>query len=71
MWHTFLIDLVLLSVSREVRIAAADQFLLVSTWCSGGHQHLQFSITLLFAVLNTTVVEYAKQSQEYFQVDFQ
>ncbi|XP_012278998.1 probable ubiquitin carboxyl-terminal hydrolase FAF-X [Orussus abietinus] len=67
-WHTFLIDLVLLSTSRAVRMAAAEQFLLISTWCSSGHQPLQFSIMLLFTVLNTTVVENAKQSHEYFQL---
>ncbi|XP_024944100.1 probable ubiquitin carboxyl-terminal hydrolase FAF-X isoform X6 [Cephus cinctus] len=67
-WHTFFIDLVLLSTARAVRIAAAEQFLLISTWCSSGHQPLQFSITLLFTVLNTTVMENAKQSHEYFQL---
>ena len=68
MWQTFFIDLVLLSTSRAVRIASAEQFLLISTWCSSGHQPLQFAITLLFTVLNTTVMEHAKQSHEYFQL---
>ena len=68
MWQTFFIDLVLLSTSRAVRVAAAEQFLLISTWCSSGHQPLQFAITLLFTVLNTTVMENAKQSHEYFQL---
>lgn len=68
MWHIFLIDLVLLSTSRAIRIAAAEQFFLISTWCSSGHQTLLFTITLLFTVLNTTVIENAKQSHEYFQL---
>ncbi|XP_033356836.1 probable ubiquitin carboxyl-terminal hydrolase FAF-X isoform X1 [Bombus vosnesenskii] len=68
MWHTFLIDLVLLSTSRVVRMAAAEQFFLISTWYSSGHQPLLFAITLLFTVLNTTVMEHAKQSHEYFQL---
>lgn len=67
-WHTFLIDLVLLSTSRAIRIAAGEQFFLISTWCSGGHQTLLVTITLLFAVLNTIVTENAKQSHEYFQL---
>lgn len=67
-WHTFLIDLVLLSTSRAIRIAAGEQFFLISTWCSGGHQTLLVTVTLLFTVLNSTVMENAKQSHEYFQL---
>lgn len=70
MWRTFLIDLVLLSTSKAVRIAASEQFLLISTWCSTGHQAIQQSISLLMSVLHTTVVENAKQCHEYFQVRF-
>lgn len=68
MWHTFLIDLVLLGTSRAIRIAAGEQFFLISTWCSGGHQTLLVTISLLFTVLNSTVTENAKQSHEYFQL---
>ncbi|XP_001604458.2 probable ubiquitin carboxyl-terminal hydrolase FAF-X isoform X1 [Nasonia vitripennis] len=68
MWNTFLIDLVLVSTSRAIRATAAEQFLLISTWCSSGHQALQFFITRLFPVINTTVMEYAKQSHEFFQL---
>ncbi|XP_012528213.1 probable ubiquitin carboxyl-terminal hydrolase FAF-X isoform X2 [Monomorium pharaonis] len=67
-WHTFLIDLVLLSTSKAIRIAAGEQFFLISTWCSGGHQTLLVTITLLFTVLNSTVMENARQSHEYFQL---
>ena len=68
MWNTFLIDLVLVSTSRAIRGTAAEQFLLISSWCSSGHQALQFFITRLFPVITTTVMEYAKQSHEFFQV---
>ncbi|KAF4521158.1 hypothetical protein B566_EDAN017868 [Ephemera danica] len=51
LWHAFIIDLLLLCPSRAVRAAAADQFLLVSTWCTGSQQPLQFCITLLFTLL--------------------
>lgn len=67
-WRTFLIDLVLLSTSRAVRIAAAEQFLLISTWCSSGHHAVQQSILRIISVLKTTVVEHTKQCQEYFQL---
>ncbi|KAK7872586.1 hypothetical protein R5R35_013810 [Gryllus longicercus] len=68
MWHTFIIDLVLLCKNRSVRLAAAEQFLLISTWCSASQQPLQFCITLLFTVLNSTVVDNAQNSHEYFQL---
>jgi ubiquitin carboxyl-terminal hydrolase 9/24 len=67
-WHTFINDLLLISPSRNIRMAASEQFLLISTWCTGSQQPLQFCITLLFTVLNTLVLEYAEQSHEYFQV---
>lgn len=68
MWHMFLIDLVLLSTSRAIRIVAAEQFFLVSTWCRSGNPPVLFTISLLFTVLNTTVMENSKQCHEYFQV---
>ncbi|XP_034939757.1 probable ubiquitin carboxyl-terminal hydrolase FAF-X isoform X2 [Chelonus insularis] len=67
MWHTFLIDLVLVSTSRAVRIAAAEQFLLISTYCSN-NQAFQLNLMILLSVLNTTVTENARQSHEYFQL---
>ena len=30
-WHTFIIDLVLFSPEREIRLSASDQFLLIAT----------------------------------------
>ncbi|KAK0096487.1 hypothetical protein PV326_005319 [Microctonus aethiopoides] len=68
MWQTFMADLVLVSSSRAVRMAAAEQFLLISTYCSSNDQLFQVNIMVLFKVLNTTVVENAKQSHEYFQL---
>lgn len=68
MWHTFLIDLVLRSKSKVIRTAAGEQFFLIWTYYGDGKQPLLFAITLLFSVLNTTVMEYAKQSHEYFQL---
>ncbi|XP_071440611.1 ubiquitin carboxyl-terminal hydrolase 9X isoform X2 [Hetaerina americana] len=68
LWHSFIIDLLLLCKNRMVRTAAAEQFLLISMWCSGTQQPLQFCITLLFTVLNSIVVDYARNSHEYFQL---
>ncbi|KAJ8679779.1 hypothetical protein QAD02_015566 [Eretmocerus hayati] len=88
MWNTFIIDLVLVSTSRIIRATAAEQFLLIFTWCSSGDLPLQSFIAPLFPVmntlaidnakqffntctlpiLNTTVMEYAKQSHEFFQL---
>ncbi|XP_076235119.1 ubiquitin carboxyl-terminal hydrolase-like faf [Calliopsis andreniformis] len=68
MWHTFLIDLVLRSKSKVIRTAAAEQFFLIWTFYCDDKQPLPFAIMLLFSVLNTTVIEYAKQSHEYFQL---
>lgn len=65
-WQTFVIDLLLLCGKREVRLSAVEQFLLMSTKCTGAHKPLVFFITLLFTVLSTTVKEYAQQSTEFF-----
>ncbi|XP_063973678.1 probable ubiquitin carboxyl-terminal hydrolase FAF-X isoform X2 [Diachasmimorpha longicaudata] len=66
LWPTFLTDLVLGSPSRAIRIAAAEQFLLIFTWCNSNHLSFQNTILLLTDVLDTTVIENAKQSHEYF-----
>ena len=53
-WHQFIIDLVLMSNVREIRVTAADQFLLIATRCSGEQHTIRFFITLLFTVLSST-----------------
>ena len=65
-WQQFIIDLVLMSNVRDIRLTAADQFLLIATRCSGEHQPIRFFITLLFTVLATTATDQAEQSSEYF-----
>ena len=47
-WHQFIIDLVLMSNVHEIRLTAADQFLLIATRCSGEQHPIRFFITLLF-----------------------
>ena len=36
-WHNFIIDLVLLSKVRSIRLTAAEQFALIATRCSNDH----------------------------------
>lgn len=52
---------------RSIRVAAAEQFLIMSS-LGTTHQFLQLCIVLLFSVLHTHVIEYASNSHEYFQV---
>jgi len=52
---------------RTIRSAAADQFFLLAL-CSTDQKALQTCISVVFSVLNTTVLENAKKSHEYFQV---
>lgn len=74
---------------RDVRLTAMEQFLIMSTKCTGAAKSLVFFITLLFTVLSvrfdwlqscewcnvhdfsilqTTVKEYAAQSNEFFML---
>ncbi|RZF36782.1 hypothetical protein LSTR_LSTR013963 [Laodelphax striatellus] len=67
MWQTFIIDLLLCANNRSVRVSAVEQFLMISTL--GCSQHpLQLSIVYLFSVLHTMVVDFARNSHEYFQL---
>ena len=65
-WHSFIIDMVLRSNVKEVRLTSADQFLLIATRCSGEQHPIRFFVTLLFTVLSTTATDQAEQSSEYF-----
>ncbi|XP_066599991.1 ubiquitin carboxyl-terminal hydrolase 9X [Prorops nasuta] len=70
MWRRFLIDLVLLSTSRTIRVAAAEQFFFIFTWRSNILYDTLVASTVseLISVLDTTVTQNAKQSHEYFQL---
>ncbi|XP_070538663.1 ubiquitin carboxyl-terminal hydrolase 9X-like isoform X2 [Ptychodera flava] len=67
-WQCFIIDLILLCRNRPVRMAAADQFLVMATKCSIGNRPLVFFITLCFTVLQSTAKDNAKSSSEYFNL---
>ncbi|KAK6644525.1 hypothetical protein RUM43_000792 [Polyplax serrata] len=66
LWHTFIIDLLLLAKHRVVRCAASDQFLLILY--DSAQQPLHFCISLLFSHLDTTVTVNCKNSSEYFML---
>ncbi|VVC40180.1 Hypothetical protein CINCED_3A020619 [Cinara cedri] len=66
-WQTFLIDLILLANNRQVRCSAAEQFLLVVKF-SWNAKPLLSTISLMFSVLNDTVLKFAQNSFEYFHV---
>ncbi|XP_046668911.1 probable ubiquitin carboxyl-terminal hydrolase FAF-X isoform X3 [Homalodisca vitripennis] len=67
MCEKFIIDLVLRCNNRSIRVAAAEQFLIMSS-LGTTQQFLQLCIALLFNVLHTHVIEYAHNSHEYFQL---
>lgn len=70
LWHSLLMDLVLLCPSRAIRLAAAEQFLVICTCGGASRQALQIVVPLLFSVLDTMVLENAHTSHEYFQVGY-
>ncbi|XP_071949723.1 ubiquitin carboxyl-terminal hydrolase 9X-like isoform X2 [Antedon mediterranea] len=67
-WQHFIIDLLLLSKNRTVRLSASEQFNLIATKCSSAHVPLHFFITLCFTVLQNTVKENPRSCNEYFQL---
>lgn len=64
----FLTDLVLLNPNRAVRVAAAEQFIVICTCGSSSRCALRLITPLLFSLLDTLVLENAQLSQEYFQL---
>lgn len=67
-WHSLLLDLVLLCPSRAIRLAAAEQFLVICTCGAASRQALQNIVPMLFSVLDTMVLDNAHTSHEYFQL---
>ena len=56
-WHSFLVDLVLLSSDKSLRMAAAEQFLLVCTRATSDDTQVKMMVTLLYTVINISVKE--------------
>ena len=65
-WQSFVLDLVLLCKEQTIRIAAAEQFLMITTRATGETQYIKFMITLLFTVISNLVNQYPEQTSEYF-----
>ena len=58
-------DLVLLSSDKSLRMAAAEQFLLVCASATTDDTQVKMMVTLLYTVINTLAKELADQSAEY------
>ncbi|XP_065841242.1 ubiquitin carboxyl-terminal hydrolase 9X-like isoform X2 [Oscarella lobularis] len=65
-WQTFIIDLLLMSRNRPLRLTVCDQLFLMVTRCSTTPNPLRFLLTLLFTDLSTVVSENERSSSEYF-----
>ncbi|XP_065840669.1 ubiquitin carboxyl-terminal hydrolase 9X-like isoform X2 [Oscarella lobularis] len=65
-WQTFIIDLLLMSSNRPLRLTVCDQLFLMVTRCSTTPNPLRFLLTLLFTNLSTVVSENERSSSEYF-----
>lgn len=75
-FHRFSLEMILLCPTKTLRCCAAEQFLLISSQPSlpqtpttlGSSSMMSYFLDLLFSVMTNTVPEYAKQSQEFFQL---
>lgn len=67
-WPYFITDLVLLNPSCAVRIAAAEQLIIICTCGAASRLALQLITPLLFSLLNSLVLENANTSHEFFQL---
>lgn len=67
-FQMFLTDLVLLNPNRAVRVAGAEQFIVICTCGSSSRFALSQITPLLFSLLDTLVLDNARTSQEFFQL---
>ncbi|KAK4027909.1 probable ubiquitin carboxyl-terminal hydrolase FAF-X [Daphnia magna] len=75
-FYRFSLEMILLCPVKALRLSAAEQFLLISSQSvlpqanppTDSPSMLAFFLDLLFSVMASTVPEYAKNSQEFFQL---
>ena len=76
-FYRFSLEMILLCPVKSLRVSAAEQFLLISSQLLLPHgtplpeahpSMLTFFLDLLIFVMASTVPEYVKQSQEFFQL---
>ncbi|KAL1497662.1 hypothetical protein ABEB36_008585 [Hypothenemus hampei] len=67
-WPDFVTDLVLLNPCCAVRVAAAEQLIVICTCGAASRLALQLIMPLLFSLLDTMVLEYAANAHEFFQL---
>lgn len=67
-WPYFITDLVLINPNCAIRVAAAEQLIIICTCGAASRLALQLITPLLFSLINTLVIEYANTSHEFFQL---
>lgn len=75
-FYRFSLEMILLCPLKALRLSAAEQFILIANQTVSPHvtpaadspSMLTFFLDLLFSVMASTVPEYAKNSQEFFQL---
>ncbi|CAH1960059.1 unnamed protein product [Acanthoscelides obtectus] len=67
-WPYFVTDLVLINPCPAIRVAAAEQLIVICTCGAASRLALQLIVPLLFSLLDTLVIEHANNSHEFFQL---
>lgn len=67
-WPYFITDLVLINPTCAIRVAAAEQLIIICTCGAASRLALQLITPLLFSLINTLVLENANTSHEFFQL---
>lgn len=67
-WPCFVTDLVLLNPSCAIRVAAAEQLIIICTSGAASRSALELITPLLFDLLDNLVIDNADTSHEFFQL---
>ncbi|CAG9840067.1 unnamed protein product [Diabrotica balteata] len=67
-WPYFVTDLVLVNPNCSIRVAAAEQMIIICSCGASSQMALHVIMPLLFSLINTIVVEHANTSHEFFQL---
>lgn len=67
-WPYFITDLVLINPNCAIRVAAAEQLIIICTCGAASRLALQLITPLLFSLINNLVIEHANTSHEFFQL---
>lgn len=67
-WPYFITDLLLINPNCEIRVAAAEQLIIICTCGAASRLALQLIAPLLFSLINSLAIEHANTSHEFFQL---